>query len=262
MAAGRGWVGRVGGEVTDQGPVPEAHCCCPRPPNPAHPPPRGRCAPSRAYSPIRPLPPGAGAVPPPLHAQPPWTPKAWRPRAAWPRPPPGTLVSLQGWNDGWMGALKCGGLGRLGWSGPRGVQATQPSRRARPRAHQPRPPFPAPPFPPLPGAIIRASFAKGESAKGVSAKANANDLVTETDVAAEGVILAAVRSAFPSHGFVGEEGAAAGTCGNEGDPGMPTWYVDPLDGTTNFVHSWPMVCVSIGLALGEEARQRNGVGMP
>ena len=54
---------------------------------------------------------------------------------------------------------------------------------------------------------------------------------------------------FPTHAFVGEESVAAadGKLPEIGDE--PTWFVDPLDGTTNFVHAFPFSCVSIGLAV-------------
>lgn len=77
------------------------------------------------------------------------------------------------------------------------------------------------------------------------------DLVTETDKACEALILESISSSFPSHQFIGEEGSA----GNGGVIELtdaPTWMVDPLDGTTNFVHCFPMVCVSIGLAIKKE----------
>ena len=68
------------------------------------------------------------------------------------------------------------------------------------------------------------------------------DLVTAVDQACEKHIFEALRQEFPSHKFIGEESAAEVVLGNE-----PTWCVDPVDGTTNFVHSFPMFCVSIGL---------------
>ena len=78
------------------------------------------------------------------------------------------------------------------------------------------------------------------------------DLVTEADVAAQREIRRVVLEAFPDHGFVGEEadGAAAGPpSGAAGHAGRGTrWIVDPLDGTTNYVHGYPAWCVSIALA--------------
>jgi myo-inositol-1(or 4)-monophosphatase len=67
------------------------------------------------------------------------------------------------------------------------------------------------------------------------------DLVTEADVASEKLVVERLRTRFPSHAIVAEESgthqAASEFC----------WYVDPLDGTTNFAHGFPMFCVSMGL---------------
>ena len=75
--------------------------------------------------------------------------------------------------------------------------------------------------------------------------------MTATDAAAEKTVLASLHAAFPDHAFVGEEEAAAAAASGAPPPsitpGTPTWCVDPLDGTTNFVHGFPFVAVSIGL---------------
>src|SRR6516162_4962380 len=76
------------------------------------------------------------------------------------------------------------------------------------------------------------------------------DLVTEADVASQNAIRAYLHERLPSHGFLGEEDPAPHTEPAAGAP--PTWIVDPLDGTTNYVHDCPMYCVSIGLWLGGE----------
>ena len=68
------------------------------------------------------------------------------------------------------------------------------------------------------------------------------DLVTEADRASEKLILERIRSQWPSHEVIGEEGARIETGGDY------RWYVDPLDGTTNFAHGYPVFCVSLGLA--------------
>ena len=67
------------------------------------------------------------------------------------------------------------------------------------------------------------------------------DLVTEADRASEALIMERIRARFPRHDVLGEEGARRET-GSE-----YKWYVDPLDGTTNFAHGFPVFCVSIGL---------------
>jgi len=67
------------------------------------------------------------------------------------------------------------------------------------------------------------------------------DLVTEADRASEKLIVSRLRAAFPEHGIVGEEGT------RDEHGSELRWYVDPLDGTTNFAHGFPVFCVSMGL---------------
>ena len=68
------------------------------------------------------------------------------------------------------------------------------------------------------------------------------DLVTEADVAAQNAIHTMLRARFPDHGFLGEEGLSAPS--GKGDF---RWVIDPLDGTSNYVHRFPYYAVSIGL---------------
>lgn len=67
------------------------------------------------------------------------------------------------------------------------------------------------------------------------------DLVTEADRASEKLIVGRIRKQWPSHDLMGEEGSRQETGSDF------RWYVDPLDGTTNFAHGYPVFCVSIGL---------------
>jgi myo-inositol-1(or 4)-monophosphatase len=67
-----------------------------------------------------------------------------------------------------------------------------------------------------------------------------NDFVSEVDRQAEEAIIEILQRAYPSHGFLGEESGAKEGDGYE-------WVIDPLDGTTNFLHSNPQFSVSIGL---------------
>jgi len=80
------------------------------------------------------------------------------------------------------------------------------------------------------------------------------DLVTEADVASQREIRRILLDAFPDHGFIGEESLpehAADSAG--GPPATPLhWHVDPLDGTSNYVHGFPAWCVSVALARGDE----------
>lgn len=73
------------------------------------------------------------------------------------------------------------------------------------------------------------------------------DLVTETDEAVERLIFDAIRVKYPKHVLIGEESVAKG--GNEVLGDRPTWIVDPIDGTTNFVHGLPWVGISIAFAV-------------
>ena len=76
------------------------------------------------------------------------------------------------------------------------------------------------------------------------------DLVTEADLASQQTIQAYLLAAFPDHAFLGEEEGAAK--GRPAPDAPPTWIVDPIDGTTNYVHDFPFYCVSIGLQIGGE----------
>jgi myo-inositol-1(or 4)-monophosphatase len=72
----------------------------------------------------------------------------------------------------------------------------------------------------------------------------ANDFVTEVDRAAEAAIIDAVQKAYPEHAILGEESGAVGA---ETAKAEYRWIIDPLDGTTNFIHGFPQYCVSIGV---------------
>jgi len=67
------------------------------------------------------------------------------------------------------------------------------------------------------------------------------DLVTEADRASERLVVERLRSHFPTHSIVAEEG------GGHESASEYRWYVDPLDGTTNFAHGFPMFNVTLGL---------------
>jgi myo-inositol-1(or 4)-monophosphatase len=92
------------------------------------------------------------------------------------------------------------------------------------------------------GRLLRARYGERQD---VSFKSEV-DLVTATDRDAERLIVDTIAEAFPDHGIVAEESAARP--GRDGH----RWYVDPLDGTTNFAHAYPHFAVSIALADGED----------
>src|SRR5271156_206411 len=87
------------------------------------------------------------------------------------------------------------------------------------------------------GALLREFYAKGVETE---YKGDV-DLVTVADRASEALIRERLRAAFPEHGIYGEEGT------REGLASEFRWYVDPLDGTTNFAHGFPAFCVVLGL---------------
>ena len=67
------------------------------------------------------------------------------------------------------------------------------------------------------------------------------DLVTVADRKSEALILERLRAQFPTHDVMGEEGTRIETGSDY------KWYIDPLDGTTNFAHGFPVFCVSLGV---------------
>jgi myo-inositol-1(or 4)-monophosphatase len=76
------------------------------------------------------------------------------------------------------------------------------------------------------------------------------DLVTDADLASQRTIQDFLKRRFPDHGFLGEDDKSAGA--RPGPDAPPTWIVDPLDGTTNYVHDCPLYCVSLGLQVAGE----------
>ncbi|XP_032421012.1 inositol monophosphatase 1 isoform X1 [Xiphophorus hellerii] len=83
----------------------------------------------------------------------------------------------------------------------------------------------------------------------VMTKSSAVDLVTQTDQKVEKLIIQSVKEKFPQHRFIGEESVAAGEPSILTDD--PTWIIDPIDGTTNFVHAFPFVAISIGFTINK-----------
>jgi myo-inositol-1(or 4)-monophosphatase len=75
-----------------------------------------------------------------------------------------------------------------------------------------------------------------------------NDYVTLADRESEQRIIAQIRDRFPEDGFLAEEGGGAGL----GEPGRRTWFIDPLDGTSNFISGFPFWCISIAASEGGE----------
>lgn len=95
------------------------------------------------------------------------------------------------------------------------------------------------------GDIILAGSEAIRASGAVDEKKNSVDLVTEFDVKVEEHVKSALSTAYPAFEFIGEESYAAGSRQPLTDE--PTFCVDPIDGTTNFVHGFPHVCISLGL---------------
>ena len=86
------------------------------------------------------------------------------------------------------------------------------------------------------GEIIVRGLARFEGVE--TASKGLNDFVTSIDHAAEAAIIEILREAYPHHAFLAEESGASGN-------GDTIWIIDPLDGTTNFMHGFPQFAVSI-----------------
>ena len=99
------------------------------------------------------------------------------------------------------------------------------------------------------GAIINRAALDVEAVR-VSQKA-VNDFVTEIDHASEDIIIETLLTAYPGHGIWAEEtGRERGAKDSEF-----VWIIDPLDGTTNFIHGFPVYCISIALAVRGKVEQ-------
>ena len=68
-------------------------------------------------------------------------------------------------------------------------------------------------------------------------KKSYNDFVSEVDITSEKIIIDTLKEAYPNHSFLGEESGLSEDSEN-------TWIIDPLDGTTNFLHNFPQYAIS------------------
>ena len=80
----------------------------------------------------------------------------------------------------------------------------------------------------------------------IGTKSAARDLVTEADLASERCLVERLRHAFPAHAIEAEEAV------RDAESGAPRWFLDPLDGTVNFVHRLPPFAISLGLVVDGE----------
>jgi myo-inositol-1(or 4)-monophosphatase len=101
------------------------------------------------------------------------------------------------------------------------------------------------------GALLREYYHRGVTAE---YKGDV-DLVTEADRASEKLIVARLKEQLPGHGVYGEEGS------RQGLDSEFRWYIDPLDGTTNFAHGFPAFCVVLGCEHRKPGLQANEDGV-
>lgn len=95
------------------------------------------------------------------------------------------------------------------------------------------------------GEIIREAFYKSETTLEHKGEI---DIVTETDLQCEALIVQRIQEKFPTEGIMTEEQAIINSDSNR------MWIIDPLDGTTNFLHRFPFCAVSIGLEIDAEIK--------
>ena len=85
----------------------------------------------------------------------------------------------------------------------------------------------------------------------VASEGHGSAVLTETDMKVEQHLIRGLQQKFPDHRFIGEENVS-----NDGlikeYTNAPTWIIDPIDGTMNFIHSNPLVCTSIGLTINKK----------
>ncbi len=101
------------------------------------------------------------------------------------------------------------------------------------------------------GDMIRerhAEFVAG-GATGERQKGHEHNLVTAVDLESERLIVGRIEALYPDHGIRSEEGAIPLPSGG---PGKPTWVIDPLDGTNNFAHGYPVFAVNIAIMAGDQ----------
>lgn len=97
------------------------------------------------------------------------------------------------------------------------------------------------------GEVIKEAF---YSEKTINTKSCDTDLVTETDKKVEKIVFDKIRETFPNHECIGEETTSeSGAQCTWTD--KPTWIIDPIDGTTNFVHKFPYVAICIGVTINK-----------
>jgi len=97
----------------------------------------------------------------------------------------------------------------------------------------------------------------GEKTHTIDTKLSRSDLVTESDIAVEKYLINRIKKDHPDHQFISEETSEVVS----EIPNAPTWIIDPIDGTTNFIHSHPVHAISIGYAENKTLKM-GAVGIP
>jgi myo-inositol-1(or 4)-monophosphatase len=97
-------------------------------------------------------------------------------------------------------------------------------------------------------AAVHASF-HGKVRTRDATEKGASDFVSHVDLQAQEAALDVIRARFPDHGIMSEE-APTDAPDPEADENVPLWVVDPLDGTTNFLHGHPAYAASVGVVVG------------
>lgn len=90
----------------------------------------------------------------------------------------------------------------------------------------------------------------GKKVRTFTTKKHSADLITETDTEIEKLLVKGLQKKYPDHVYIGEEGTR-GTSSGQKLTDKPTWIIDPIDGTTNFVHGLPYTCISVGFWLNK-----------
>lgn len=100
------------------------------------------------------------------------------------------------------------------------------------------------------GEILLEGYNK--SSKNVDIKSDFYDVVTDYDNRIEEFLWAEILKKYPEHKFIGEEDTAKNNNVTKELTNAPTWIIDPIDGTSNFICQIPHTCVSIGLSINKQ----------
>ncbi|EDW34728.1 GL12746 [Drosophila persimilis] len=100
------------------------------------------------------------------------------------------------------------------------------------------------------GEILMEGYER--TSKNVSIKGDFYDVVTDYDNKIEDFLMEQILASYPDHKFIGEEETAKNNNVSKELTDVPTWIIDPIDGTSNFIKQIPHVCVSIGLSINKQ----------